>query len=83
MVAIASADLRDIVGELREVLARVDSLLDDQLPPHAEIEAKMARERLVGIIDDALDLIEVDDALREAGDERVSWEQFRSEFPPD
>lgn len=83
LVAIASADLGDIVRELRQVLARVDSLLDDTLPPHAELEATAARERLVGIIEDALDLIEVDEALREAGDERVPWEQFRSEFPPD
>jgi hypothetical protein len=83
LVAVASADLGGIVAELRQVLARVDSLLDDTLPPHAEFEAKAARERLVEMIEDALDLIEVDEALREAGDERVIWEQFRSEFPPD
>jgi len=82
LVAVASADLGEIVDELRQVLKRVDALIDDTLPPQADLEARAAREQLVRMIEDALDLIEVDEALRAAGNERVDWEQFQTEFPP-
>lgn len=82
MVAVAAAELNEIVGELRQLLVRVDAILDDTLPPQAEAEATAARGQLVGMIEDALDLIEVDEAFSEAGGERVSWEDFRRKLPP-
>ena len=81
MVAVAAAELGTIVDELRELLKRVDALLDDRLPAQADLEARAAHEQLVNMIEDALDLIEVDEALQEAGEQRVSWEQFKTEFP--
>lgn len=81
-MTVAGAELGEIVEELRKVLRRVDSLLDDSLPPAALLEARRVREQLVRVIEDALDLIEVEEAFREAGDERIPWEQFQSRLPP-
>ena len=80
MAAAAIADLDEIVRQLRELLARVDSLLDDSLPPHAVSEARAAREQLVRMIEDSLDLIEVEDAFEEAGDERIPLDQVVTEL---
>ena len=82
MVAVASAELGAIVEDLRELLSRIDALLDDALPSHAGVQANAAREQLVNMIEDAFDLIEVDEALREAGGKHVDWEEYKSQFPP-
>jgi len=80
MVAVAAADLDAIVRQLRELLTRVDSLLDDSLPPHAAAEARAAHDQLVRMIEDFLDLIEVEDAFKEAGDERIPLDQVLTEL---
>lgn len=81
MVTVATVNLDEVIDDLRELLARVDSLLDDPLPAHAASEAKRAREQLVSIIEDFLDLREVEEALQEAGGERIPWTQFKAELP--
>lgn len=81
LAVLAAAELGEIVDALRQVLRKVDALLDETLPAPAEAQAKAAREQLASIIEDALDLIEVDDAFREAGDQRIPWDQFRTNIP--
>lgn len=80
MVLAAAAELDKIVRELRELLTKVDSLLDDSLPPHALSKGRAAREQLVRMIEDFLDLIEVEEAFKEAGDERIPLDQVLHEL---
>jgi hypothetical protein len=80
MVTTASIDLEELVRELRALLARVDSLLDDSLPATAVLEAGAARDQLLRMIEDSLDLIEVDEAFKEAGDARIPLDHILTEF---
>ena len=73
-------DLDYVVGELRDVLSLIDSLMDDDLTPPAAAHARTARRRVADMLEDFLDLVEVDDALAEAGDARIDWEDFQADL---
>ena len=79
-MVVTAVDLDRLSQDLRELLTRVDSLLDDPLPVHAAAEANAVHDQLERMIEDTLDLIEVEEALKEAGDERISLDQVMADL---
>lgn len=70
----------ELINELRVLLQRLDSVLDNPLPQTAASEAEAARQQILNLLEDFLDSVEVDEALHEAGGARVSWDEFQPEL---
>ena len=79
MAVAAEIQVDDLIEELRALLRRVDAVLDHSLPDDALREAQAAHDQIVELLDDFLDTLEIEEALQEAGAERVSWDQFQAE----
>jgi hypothetical protein len=80
MAVLVAVDLDGIVAQLRELLGTLDSLLKEPLPPHAAATGSAARKQVAHLIEDSLDLIEVGEAFKEAGAERIPLSQVQAEL---